>query len=56
LQASDFWPAFAVVALISAASAIPMAWLDPDAGAEMSGQRRAAESAANAGRTAMGKG
>lgn len=37
LSADDFWPAFLVVALISASSALFFAQLPPDAGSEMSG-------------------
>jgi hypothetical protein len=37
LAAGDFWPAFALVGLISASSALWMAQLAPDAGAEVSG-------------------
>ena len=40
IVASDFWPAFAVVALISAASLFFNSALAPDAGAEISGQAR----------------
>jgi MFS family permease len=35
---ADFWPAFLIVALISASSALLFARLDPDAGAEMAGR------------------
>jgi EmrB/QacA subfamily drug resistance transporter len=38
LAAGDFWPAFVVVALISASSCLSFARLDPDAGAEMAGR------------------
>lgn len=37
LGAGDFWPAFFLVGLISASSALWMARLQPDAGAEVSG-------------------
>ena len=37
LAAGDFWPAFVIVGLISASSALWMAQLAPDAGAEVSG-------------------
>jgi EmrB/QacA subfamily drug resistance transporter len=39
LEASDFWPAFLVVAAFSAASAFVLMRLSPDAGAEVSGHR-----------------
>jgi EmrB/QacA subfamily drug resistance transporter len=39
LSADDFWPAFLVVAAISASSALFFARLPPDAGAEMSGHK-----------------
>lgn len=39
LSAQDFWPAFVIVGLISASSALWMARLAPDAGAEVSGHR-----------------
>jgi EmrB/QacA subfamily drug resistance transporter len=38
LTAADFWPAFLVVALISASASFLFARLDPDAGAEMAGR------------------
>ncbi|MGA0593599.1 MFS transporter [Enterovirga sp. CN4-39] len=38
LAASDFWPAFLAVGLVSATSVFFFARLDPDAGAEMSGR------------------
>jgi EmrB/QacA subfamily drug resistance transporter len=38
LTPSDFWPAFLVVALVSASSCLNFARLDPDAGAEMAGR------------------
>lgn len=38
LQAGDFWPAFLVVSLVSATSALVLTGLHPNAGAEMSGQ------------------
>jgi EmrB/QacA subfamily drug resistance transporter len=41
LSADDFWPAFLVVAAISASSAVFFARLPPDAGAEMSGHKSA---------------
>jgi EmrB/QacA subfamily drug resistance transporter len=41
LSADDFWPAFLVVAAISASSALFFAQLPPDAGAEMSGHKTA---------------
>ena len=41
ISASDFWPAFLVVAAISASSALFFARLPPDAGAEMSGHKSA---------------
>jgi len=41
LEAEDFWPAFLLVALISALSAVIFARLQPEAGAEMSGHRAA---------------
>ena len=41
LSADDFWPAFLVVAAISASSALFFARLPPDAGAEMSGHKSA---------------
>ena len=41
ISASDFWPAFLVVAAISASSAFFFARLPPDAGAEMSGHKSA---------------
>ncbi|QEL21886.1 MFS transporter [Bosea sp. F3-2] len=37
LAAGDFWPAFAIVGLVSASSVLWMAQLAPDAGAEVSG-------------------
>ena len=37
LAAGDFWPAFVIVGLISASSALWMAQLAHDAGAEVSG-------------------
>ena len=40
LAAQDFWPAFALVGLISASSVLWMARLAPDAGAEVSGHRQ----------------
>ena len=39
IEAGDFWPAFVVVALVSAASALSFRHLRPDAGAELSGHR-----------------
>ncbi|HEY8566614.1 MAG TPA: DHA2 family efflux MFS transporter permease subunit [Beijerinckiaceae bacterium] len=39
LTAADFWPAFVVVAAISALSGLMFMGLKPDAGAEMSGHR-----------------
>ncbi|HKY87617.1 MAG TPA: DHA2 family efflux MFS transporter permease subunit [Pseudorhodoplanes sp.] len=41
ISAGDFWPAFLVVAAISALAAIFFARLPPDAGAEMSGHKSA---------------
>ena len=41
ISADDFWPAFLVVAAISASSALFFARLPPDAGAEMSGHKSA---------------
>jgi EmrB/QacA subfamily drug resistance transporter len=41
ISAGDFWPAFLVVALISATSAFFFARLPPDAGSEMSGHKAA---------------
>jgi EmrB/QacA subfamily drug resistance transporter len=41
ISAGDFWPAFLVVALISATSALFFARLPPDAGSEMSGHKAA---------------
>jgi MFS family permease len=38
LDHADFWPAFLIVALISASSSALFARLDPDAGAEMAGR------------------
>jgi hypothetical protein len=38
LAASDFWPAFLAVAVVSASSCFFFARLDPDAGAEMAGR------------------
>ena len=37
LAAGDFWPAFLIVGLVSASSALWMMQLDPNAGAEVSG-------------------
>jgi hypothetical protein len=37
LRAGDFWPAFLLVSLVSAASALVLARLHPNAGAELSG-------------------
>ena len=37
LGAGDFWPAFLIVGLVSASSALWMMRLAPDAGAEVSG-------------------
>jgi EmrB/QacA subfamily drug resistance transporter len=37
VSAADFWPAFAVIGLVSAASALIFARLTPDAGAELTG-------------------
>lgn len=39
LQAGDFWPAFLLVSLVSASSALFFRGLKPDAGAEVSGHR-----------------
>jgi EmrB/QacA subfamily drug resistance transporter len=39
ITASSFWPAFIVVGLITALSAVPFAWLDRDAGHEVSGRK-----------------
>jgi EmrB/QacA subfamily drug resistance transporter len=41
ISSGDFWPAFLVVALISATSAFFFARLPPDAGSEMSGHKAA---------------
>lgn len=46
LAAPDFWPAFVLVALISASSGWILARLKPDAGAEMSGHLAVDEKAA----------
>jgi hypothetical protein len=48
-RCTDFWPAFLVVALISALSGFILGRLEPSAGAEMSGhaivqEKRAADS------------
>jgi hypothetical protein len=40
LQAGDFWPAFLLVSAVSATSALVVARLHPNAGAEMSGHLR----------------
>ena len=42
LRAEDFAPAFVAVALVSALSALVMARLDPNAGAEMAGRQAVA--------------
>ena len=38
LSASDFWPAFLAVSLVSALSALPFSRLRPDAGDELAGR------------------
>ncbi|HYF56365.1 MAG TPA: DHA2 family efflux MFS transporter permease subunit [Salinarimonas sp.] len=48
VQSADFMPAFMVIAAISAVSVLFFLRLDPDAGAEMSGHRQAADRAAPA--------
>jgi len=48
ITAASFWPAFVVVGLLTAASAIPFMRLAQDAGHEMSGHRRYAPDAVTA--------
>ncbi|MDB5647296.1 MAG: putative multidrug efflux protein, partial [Methylobacterium sp.] len=48
IAAADFGPAFLTVSMISLASFFGFRRLDPNAGAEVSGQRRVAEEARNA--------